>query len=497
MRRIACTIGTVLVLVALQAPAPARTARAAGAWDFDGDGRRDLAIGISGENDDTGSVVVIRATASGLSRSGVKRFSQDTPQVPDAAEPDDFFGSELASGDFDADGYADLAVAAHREDTGAAIDAGTVTVFYGSTNGLRAAGSHRLRRPETVFGDSDPTEDFLGFVMAAADFDGDGDHDLAVTTSAGNGGVLVHRGRASGLEKMPSLLIQDSVELQPSLGPVNALETGDLDGNGVADLAIGFQEYDQARGAVAVVYGARTIGLDVDGERVTGPQVWTQDSTGVRGTGAALDAFGSALGIGDVTGDGRKDLVVAALQQPTGTAGVQGALHVLRGTRNGVTAARDQYLRYDDLVGAPLGRLGSSLAVGDLNGNGIADVAVTHGTRADHNWGAVLVLYGHRDGLGSHRKRSFTQATEGIGGSLEPVDYWGEELRIRDAGGTRHADLIVGDMFEDVAGVETGMVNVLWGSASGVRGADSRKLTQDSRGVPGTNEADDHFGSAL
>jgi len=61
--------------------------------------------------------------------------------VPDTYEQGDLFGAALASGDFNGNGYDDLAIGVPYEDVDSATDAGTVTVLYGSSSGLRAGGS--------------------------------------------------------------------------------------------------------------------------------------------------------------------------------------------------------------------------------------------------------------------------------------------------------------------------------------------------------------------
>jgi hypothetical protein len=479
---------------------PARGAGPARPWDFNGDGRPDTAVGIRGENAGAGAVAVFRGTATGLSSSGVQRISQSSPGVPGAPEAGDSFGASLASGDFDGDGYADLAVGAPGEDTTADESVGAVAVLYGTANGLSGSGAHALGRPAAPFGEADPEEDELGTRLTAADFDGDGDHDLAVAITSGSNGLLIYQGRAAGLSTQPSTSVGPGHGLPAELGsqPMRALAVGDLDGNGRPDLAIGMQEYEQARGAVAVVYSAKGSGLNVGEATVPSPQVWTEDSDGVRGTAADLDAFGAAVGIGDVSGDGRKDLVVTVLQQPTSTPGAIGAIHVLRGGSEGVHAEGDQYLPYDSVVEEPVGAMGVAVGVGDLNGDGIAEVAVTHGVHPDSRFGGVTVLKGSAAGLRTAGRRSFTQASAGIGGTTSGVvDYWGAYLRIGDAGKSRHRDLIVSDPYQAVGGAQAGMVNILWGSDANVAGSRSDTVTQDSPGVPGASENGDLFGADL
>ncbi|HVM21347.1 MAG TPA: FG-GAP-like repeat-containing protein [Egibacteraceae bacterium] len=486
---------TVLLWVSLVPPAMAAAATAR-PWDFNGDGRPDMAVGVPGENAGAGAVVVMRGTATGVRTRGSLRFSQADARIPGTPEAGDQFGAALASGDFDGDGYADLAVSTPREGTATDEEVGTVTVLYGDARGLSTARAHRLPRPAQPLGDPDPAEDAMGFGLAAADFNGDGRHDLVVSTNAGRGGVLVFAGRATGLGRVPVAQIGPHFGL-PELGGAfpGDLAVGDLDGNGVSDLVIGAMESQIAEGAVVVVYSARGRGLDVAGKAVPAAQVWTQDSPGVESRAESLDAFGSAVGVGDVTGDGRNDLVVAALQEPNGDTDAIGALHVLKGSARGVTANGDVYLRHDALITDALGALGDDLAVGDLDGDRIADVAVSAGHRTEHRWGRVLVLKGSSSGLSVAGQ--LTQADAGIPGRLAAVDYWGSNIRIRNVGGARPADLLVSDPYEVVGGRQAGMVTVLWGATGMPPAGTARGLTQESPGVVGGSERHDRFGGAI
>jgi hypothetical protein len=62
----------------------------------------------------------------------------------------------------------------------------------------------------------------------------------------------------------------------------------DLNGDGRADLAVGAPGENEGRGAANVLYGSSS------GLSTTGNQLWTQDSSGIEGEGAADDGFGSS-----------------------------------------------------------------------------------------------------------------------------------------------------------------------------------------------------------
>jgi hypothetical protein len=87
--------------------------------------------------------------------------------VDDSSEAGDRFGQALAAGDLNADGFAELAVGAPREDVGSLRDAGAVTVLLGDTGGLTGAASVQYTQDTPGVGGSAENGDLFGFALAA------------------------------------------------------------------------------------------------------------------------------------------------------------------------------------------------------------------------------------------------------------------------------------------------------------------------------------------
>ncbi|MGH3935154.1 MAG: FG-GAP repeat protein, partial [Pseudonocardiaceae bacterium] len=156
MRRMAFVLG--LVLAAGMCPAPVAVSASARVspvqvqalpGDFNGDLRPDLAIGVRGEavggRVDAGAVNVLYGGTQGpggWSGVGSQLFTQSG--AGGSAEPADGFGTVVAVGNFNGDGFGDLAVGAPGETVGAVRDAGAVNVLYGSPVGLTGVGAQQF-----------------------------------------------------------------------------------------------------------------------------------------------------------------------------------------------------------------------------------------------------------------------------------------------------------------------------------------------------------------
>jgi hypothetical protein len=396
--------------------------------------------------------------------------------------------------DFDGDGLDDVATNAPTP--------GVVTVRYTGTGGTAVLGSPAAELPGGEVSNSNT----FGYALAAGDFDGDGSDDLAVgdmSESIGTlwdaGGVWVFWGGPFGLEsgRHPVHLHQDT----PGIGGAReghdafgwSLAAGDLTGDGRADLVVGapFETLGSAyeAGMVTFIPGAAG-GFDPVRSRN-----YTQSTPGVSGAPERADLFGRTLAVGDVTGDGRGDLAVA-----TPDENVFGMVQVLRGTVDGPVGTGSSAVMGASLTPGPAQKLGTSLAIADVTGDGRGEVI------AGAPWtqmgtglvGAVAILRGTSTGIAVRGYQLISQSTNGVPGNNEEGDAFGSEVAAADISGDGRAEVFVGVAGEDLGTRRhAGMYIVLRGTSTGATGSGSFSVAQDTANVPGAVEAGDGFGQSM
>jgi hypothetical protein len=336
MRRTALIAGLLLLVAAATTISPAVAQPTASApsdvaADFNHDGVADLAVGVPGENDIAGAVDVLYGAGAGLGGTGAQFF-----QVGGTPEFLDRFGSALAAGDFNHDGFVDLAAGAPSESVGSAGGAGAVSVLPGSAGGLTATGGRLF----TQVGGTVEDDDDFGAALAAGDFNGDGFADLAADAPSENVGSTVGAGAVSVLPGSAGGLTATGGRLFTQVGGTAerfdlfgfALAAGDFNHDGRADLAAAAPLEDIGStvdtGVVSVLPGS------AGGLTASGAKLFTQ----VGGAVEAGDEFGEQLASGDFNHDGFAELAAAAPTEDVGTVQQAGAVSVLPGSAGGLTA---------------------------------------------------------------------------------------------------------------------------------------------------------------
>ena len=428
-----------------------RFASALAVGDFNNDGKNDLAIGVdldevSGVNN-AGAVNVIYGHNSGLRSDGNQRWTQNSPGIKNVAEEVDLFGAALAVGDFNNDGFDDLAVGVPNEDHNAIFDSGAVNIIYGSATGLSSVNNQFLHQGKNAVLDTAEQSDEFGSSLAAGDFNADGYEDLAV-------GV-----------------------------PHESIDT--LDQNG----------------AVNVFYGSAT------GLKTSNDEFWHQDIFLVEGAAEDFDFFGSSLAACDFNGDSKDDLAIGVPNEAVGSIVSAGAVNIIYGSNKGL-ATKNNSIWDQGTAGVgsveTADQFGHSLAGGDFDGDNKCDLAVgipfedIEGSTTLLDAGAIGILYGSASGIDSSGNAGFTLDSPNVLGVARQFDQFGFSLAVGDFGGDNRYDLAVSAPQKDVQGViSAGSVTVLYGTNGGLTGFGSQRWHQGNANIAETPESNDRFGYTL
>ena len=174
------------------------------------------------------------------------------------------------------------------------------------------------------------------------------------------------------------------------------VDIGDLDGDGVNDLAVGAGKDDEggsARGAVHIMFmntdGSVDSTVEINDSTTNGPEFEDDDSFGR-----------SVANIGDLDGDGVNDLAVGADKDNAGGAN-RGTIHIIHMNTDGSVKSTVEInnettngpsMKDQDFFGFAVAN------IGDLDGNGINDLAVgaygdDGGAGVGNNSGAVHLIF--------------------------------------------------------------------------------------------------------
>ncbi|MBX9364523.1 VCBS repeat-containing protein [Streptomyces massasporeus] len=419
---------------------------------------------VSGKKD-AGQLVVLYGTKTGVSSAKRSAISQNTTGNPGTAETGDVFGADSAYADFNGDGYDDLAVSSPMEDVGSDKDGGGVAVLWGSAQGITGKGVSIADAAPTKhdrWGRNLAAGDFDGdgkadlavgntsntvyvlkggisasgtalkgrySVKAPVQASGDGSGPLNITAGDVNGDRrtdLVVDGFETATGQYWNtnyLLLGTSSGLSAaSAQPLKAgviTGIGDVNGDGFGDIVTGmhWNKTDDGvtfpgasdGGTVWITYGT------ADGAGST--TGITQNTGNVPGSSERNDYFGYELDLGDVNGDNYQDLVVGVAGEDIGSVADAGQLVVLYGSASGINTSSGTQSFAQSTAGVPGSDekgdfLGTDVKLDDVTGDGRADVLA--GSYENDGNGAVLYLPSNGTKITATGSRTVSPSDSGV-----------------------------------------------------------------------------------
>jgi hypothetical protein len=366
----------------------------AGAGDINGDGLSDFAIGAPNAWSTAGQVSVIFGAPSfnfivdlSMPLNGNNGF------VIVGESANNFFGSAIASGDFNRDGVSDLVVGA----PGNGANSGKGYVIYGTRVGFNATFSLATLNGINGFVISPVLAgDRTGYSVAMGDVNGDGFSDLLIGATAGDPGGAPSSGSAytvygsNQTSNFPSpfqLNTLDGIKgSRFNTGLTNykggsSVAIADINGDGFGDSIIGAPGGSPGlvnAGVIYVVFGTNTgfpaaVNLSSTLNGLNGFSLYGA---------AANEQASTSLAADDINGDGLSEIVIGAPNAAPGGRFGAGTTYVLYGATTLYNATYSLTRLLDDSKGfkvngeKPGDASGRSLGIVDINGNGLKDLMI-------------------------------------------------------------------------------------------------------------------------
>ncbi len=457
--------------------------------DLDGNGVPDLAVGAPGDddgvgNDDEGAVWILFLEADGTVASHTK-ISATSGGFTGLLAENDAFGFALARlGDVDGNGLVELSVGSPGNDDGAGINRGALYNLFLAADGT-VTSQLKISQFAGNFGGLLLSSDAFGSSLAPlGDLDGDFRLDLAVG-APGDDGAGTFAGTTWTLFLALNSSVKSELELDVTelIGRVALLDDGaggvlttlgDVDGNGVTDLAV------NTAGTIHVLplQADASVLLPVD-------------------TGLVARHIRA---LGDMDGNGTTDLVLSdAIGPPFGGFGEEIEIAFLDAD---FSAIATHVIGSDvgGFVGTVQPGFGHGLAdLGDLDGNGTPDVAVGAPLEDDlrDNSGAVWILLLQPDGTVIGQQK-ISNLEGGLGPVLGDGDQFGTEVAsLGDADGDGVVDIAVGAVGDNGAGGPFGERGAVWILFLNADGTVKDKFEIDDSLLAGDLTNGDRFGFAI
>ena len=378
--------------------------------DLNNDGVTDIAVGANGDDGvigdgaGLGAIHIMFMNSNGTVSDTIE-INDTTANGPDLNDFD-LFGSSVANiGDLNGDGISDIAVGAYG-DSDSGSNRGTVHIMFMNSNGTV---SDTIEINDTTANGPDLSNDdnFGSSVANIGDLNNDGVTDIAVGAVGDDAGGDT-RGAIHIMFMNSNGTVSDTMEINSNT--TNGLDLsnddgfgssvaniGDLNNDGVTDIAVGAVGDDaggDTRGAIHIMFmnsnGTVSDTMEINSNTTNGPDLSNDDR------------FGSSVAnIGDLNGDGISDIAVGAIFDDADGTNI-GAIHIILLNSNG-TVSDTIEINSNTTNGPDLNisdRFGSSVAnIGDLNGDGVTDIAVggshddASSSGARNDFGAIHIMF--------------------------------------------------------------------------------------------------------
>lgn len=343
-------------------------------------------------------------------------------------ENGDQHGAAVAAGDFNGDGFDDLAMGAPSEALGSLVYAGAVSVNYGSPNGVTHLGA--ITYTAANMGGAQTAGASVGWSLASADFDGDGYDDLAIGAPFETVGAAVSAGRVYVMRGSQNGLLSWINWIQTNVGGLQetsdwfgfSLATGHLNGDTHPDLIMGSPGENSFQGTVHYALGTSS------GPFGTGGSVSMSDAGGAANTG---DYLGWSVATGNVMGGPEEEIITGAPGYPAITTQGPAQYGVILVTPGGPTvpavSITDLYPPVSPQAGA---RFGHSVAAGRVRSGTYEAVVIGEPDRDVSGIvgaGRVLVYAGGAKGLSGTFEQLYSSSA---GGVLDTNGSFGEAVAV-------------------------------------------------------------------